>query len=213
MRLRTNSVIRQNYKSSNDKGGTVDVAIREIHGNWDAGWVLDKHVLSSTYIGDNEWGHPQFDTNRSGVGEASYQLKYREDWSRVDPLARALATHIFPKCLNVGFIVPMPASKTRQRQPVTEVACALGQLVKTPVFESLVKAPGGPALKNLQTKEKKLEALAQRITVVDHIVDGRWNVLLVDDLYDSGASMEAACIALRGYSKVNKIYAAALTWK
>ena len=191
----------------------MNVSLKAIYGTWDAGWVLDKHVLSSTYIGDNQWGHAQFDTQRSEAGEASYQLKYREDWNQVEPLAQALATHIFPKCGNVGFIVPMPASQIRQRQPVTEVAHALGRLVDKPVFESLVKAPGGPALKNLQTKEEKLEALAHRITVVDLINDGRWNVLLVDDLYDSGASMEAACNALRSYHKVNKIFVAALTWK
>lgn len=191
----------------------MNVTLKEIHGAWDAGWVLDKHVLSSTYIGDNQWGRAQFDTTRSEVGEASFQLKYRGDWNQVSPLAQALATHVFPKCGNVGFIVPMPASTPRQRQPVNEVAVALGQLVRTPVFESLVKAPGGPALKDLPTKEAKLEALAQRITVHDCINEGRWDVLLVDDLYDSGASMEAACRALRGYRKVNRIYAAALTWK
>lgn len=191
----------------------MNVTLKEIHGPWESGWALDKHVLSSTYLGDNEWGHPQFDTQRSEVGEASFQLKYRSDWSQVAPLAQALATHLFPKLGNVGFIVPMPASKARPRQPVTEVARVLGELVQTPVFESLVKAPGGPALKDLPTREAKLEALAERISVVDVIADGRWNVLLVDDLYDSGASMEAACNALRGYSKVNKIYAAALTWK
>jgi predicted amidophosphoribosyltransferase len=191
----------------------MNVSLKEIHGTWDSGWVLDKHVLSSSYVGDNQWGHAQFDTQRSEAGEASYQLKYRGDWQQVEPLAQALATHVFPKCGNVGFIVPMPASKARQRQPVTEVALALGRLVDKPVFESLVKAPGGPALKNLQTKEAKLEALAHRITVVDLINDGQWNVLLVDDLYDSGASMESACNALRGYHKVSKIYVVALTWK
>lgn len=193
--------------------GTVNVTLKEIHGIWDAGWVLDKHVLSSSCIGHNEWGHPQFDTKRSEAGEASFQLKYRGGWHQVEPLAQALATHIFPKCSDVGFIVPMPASKTRQRQPVTEIAQALGRLVATPVFESLVKAPGGAALKDLQGKEAKLQALSDRITVVDHINEGRWNVLLVDDLFDSGASMEAASNALRGYRKVNKIYVAALTWK
>jgi len=191
----------------------MKVNLKEIQGTWDSGWVLDKHVLSSSHIGHNEWGHPQFDTKRSDAGEASYQLKYRNDWNQVEPLAQALATHILPKCDNVGFIVPMPASTTRPHQPVTAVALALGQLVNKPVFESLIKAPGGPALKDLQTKAEKLEALYHRIRVVDRINDGRWNVLLVDDLYDSGASMEAACNALRGYHKVSKIYVAALTWK
>ncbi|WP_456024069.1 hypothetical protein [Pseudomonas protegens] len=43
--------------------------------------------------------------------------------------------------------------------------------------------------------------------------DGCWNVLVVDDLFDSGASMDAACAVLRKYLKVGKIYVAALTWK
>ena len=43
--------------------------------------------------------------------------------------------------------------------------------------------------------------------------DGRWNVLVVDDLFDSAASMDAACAVLRKYPKVGKIYVAALTWK
>ncbi|WP_230590977.1 ComF family protein [Delftia acidovorans] len=188
--------------------------LKEIHGDWDAGWALDKHVLSSTYVGDNEWGHPQFDTQRSEVGEASFQLKYRSDWAQVPVLAQALAVNILPKISSVGFIVPMPASKVRDRQPVTEVARALGMLVQKPVFESLAKTPGGPSLKDLQTKQEKLDALTQRLSVVHHITnEGRWDVLLVDDLYDSGASMETACAALRGYEKVNKIYVAALTWK
>lgn len=191
----------------------MKVTLKEIHGPWHAGWVLDKHVLSSTYIGDNAWGHPQFHTLRSEAGEASFQLKYRGDWKQVEPLAEALASAVFPKLDAVGFIVPMPASNVRQRQPVTELALDLGRKVNTPVFESLTKMPGGPALKDLHTKEEKVASLAKRIAVVDCINEGRWNVLLVDDLYDSGASMEAACNALRKYAKVDNVYVAALTWK
>lgn len=191
----------------------MKVNLKELPGIWHAGWALDKHLLSSKFLGNNEQGYPQFENTRTEVGEATFQLKYRSDWRQVDGLAQTLAEHIFPRCSNVGFIVPMPASKARQRQPVTEVAIAFGRLVGRPVFESLIKAPGGPALKDLQTKEAKLEALAQRISVVDHLAEGRWDVLLLDDLHDSGASMESACKALQGYRKVNKIYAAALTWK
>jgi hypoxanthine phosphoribosyltransferase len=56
---------------------------------------------------------------------------------------------------------------------------------------------------------------AQRIVMNNGEIttDGRWNVLVVDDLFDSGASMDAACAVLRKYPKVGKIYVAALTWK
>lgn len=192
----------------------MKVSLREIHGPWDQGWVLDKHKIKSEYIGDNAYGHPMFDTLRTEVGESTFQLKYRSDWDQAKPLAHAIANNIYPKLKDVGFIVPMPASTTRTRQPVVEVAEALGEIVKTPVFSNLLHKAKSSPLKDLHTKEEKLKAIGNSFSVEDRIVgDGPWNVLLVDDLFDTGASMEAACKALRGYKKVKQIYVAALTWK
>jgi predicted amidophosphoribosyltransferase len=189
-----------------------------IHGNWDAGFVLDKHTLSSTYLGDNEQGHPQFDTKRSEVGEALYQMKYRGDFSKADPLAAEIEKHLIPRFGKIGFIVPMPPSTARPKQPVAEIAKALSKRMGVPLFENLlIKVPapaGAPALKNLVGKQAKADALKDRFKVDDEIKNqGRWNVLVVDDLFDTGASMEAACAKLRTYNKVNKIFVAALTWK
>lgn len=192
--------------------------ILPIKGNWDAGYVLDKHTLSSTYIGDNEYGHPQFDTTRSEVGEALYQLKYRGDFKQADPLAAEIQRYLVPKFGPVGLIVPMPATNPRPRQPVTEIAKALANRLRVTAFDDLlVKAPavaGAPALKDIGGKDAKVEALKGRFVIRDAIAgQGRWNVLLVDDLFDSGASMEAACATLRTYHKIDKIFVAALTWK
>ena len=193
----------------------MKVSLRQISGPWDAGWVLDKHTLNSVYLGDNEQGHPQFDTTRSETGEATYQLKYRQDWSQATALGNAIAAEICPKLADIGFIVPMPATNARVRQPVTDVANAVGAATGKPVIENLlITAANGTSLKNLHTKEEKLAAIGDSLSIVDRITNqGRWNVLLVDDLYDSGASMEAACKVLRSYPKVNKVYVAALTWK
>ncbi len=193
----------------------MKVALREIAGPWTQGWVLDKHTLKSTYLGDDAQCHAQFDTVRSEAGEATYQLKYRSQWDRASVLAEALAEYIWPKLGRVGFIVPMPASKSRPRQPVTEVANALGLMKTVPVFEnSLLKSAPGKMLKDLTTKEEKLAVLSGTFSIHDAISDsGKWNVLLIDDLFDTGASMEEACKALRSYTKVDGIYVAAFTWK
>ncbi|TMJ17210.1 MAG: ComF family protein [Alphaproteobacteria bacterium] len=193
-------------------------SILQIFGNWDAGYALDKHKISSTYIGENEYGHPQFDTLRTEVGEALFRLKYRDDFSKAEPLAAEIEQHLVPKFGKIGFIVPMPASKQRPRQPVTEIAKALAQRLEVPIFENIVvKLPapdGAPALKDLVGKQAKVDALSDRFAINDGITnDGKWNVLVVDDLYDTGASMEAACAKLRTYHKVDKIFVAALTWK
>ena len=193
----------------------MKVDLRSVQGPWDAGWVLDKHTLNSQYLGDDAYGHARFETTRTEIGEATYQLKYKHDWDRVQPLAQAIAAHIFPKLASVGFILPMPATAVRPRQPVAEVAEALGKIVDKPVFlDTLRKANNGKSLKDLNTKEEKLEAIGDGITVNNQITnEGAWNVLVVDDLYHTGASMEAACKVLRAYSKVQKIYVAALTWR
>lgn len=192
----------------------MKVQLKKITGPWNEGWVLDKHTLSSQMIGYNEYGHPQFDTIRTEVGEATFQLKNRSAWDQALPLAQALADNIFPLLDKIGFIVPMPASTQRARQPVTEVANALAALTKTPVFDNILLKTKGPPLKDLKTKEEKVEAIGDGFSVTDTIGGGGpWNVLLIDDLFHTGASMEAATAALRKYKKVRNIYVGTLTWR
>jgi predicted amidophosphoribosyltransferase len=143
----------------------MKTCLREITGPWDQGWV------KSTYLGDGPSGRPQFDNVRTEVGEATFQLKYRNQWDRVPMLAQVLAEAVCPKLDAIGFIVPMPASNPRVRQPVHEVATALGKVLGVPAFQGLlVKTPNGKSLKDLTTKEEKLAALDGTIHVNDAIV-------------------------------------------
>lgn len=196
----------------------MEVRVKKIEGSWDLGYVLHKHTLSSVYLGVDERGHDRFDNTRSEPGEALYQLKYQRDWSKVEPLAEQIKETLLPLFGKIGMIIPMPASTVRAKQPVNELAYALGRLTETPVFDQMiVKAPapaGSPALKNLRSRADKDAALAGRFTINEAITnDGHWNALLLDDLFDTGATMDAVCQALRTYKKINRIYAAAITWK
>lgn len=109
----------------------MEISLRELHGNWDKGFALHKHTLNSVFTGHNEYGHPTFDNTRSEPGEALYQLKYRNDFSQVDPLAQALFDHIVPAMGKFGIVVPMPATKQRARQPVHEMTEKLSKLTGT----------------------------------------------------------------------------------
>lgn len=196
----------------------MEVQVKEIEGNWDLGFALHKHSIKSVCIGHNESGHPLFETIRTEPGQALYQLKYQDDWQQVDPLATQLKTTLLPLFDKIDLIVPMPASTSRTKQPVNELAKALGQLAKIPVFENMVtKTPsphGSKPLKDLHTREEKDAALAGRFSINQCIKnEGCWNALLLDDLFDTGATMNAACQALRTYPKINRVYVIAITWK
>lgn len=194
----------------------LETNVRSISGNWSRGFALDKHMRSSTFLGYDEHGHPRFDNTRTEVGEAIYQLKYRGDWSRVEPLATQIVESIIPKLGSVGLIVPVPASTVRTRQPVYEIASSVAKRIGVNAFDNIVSVNStkGASLKNLSTKEEKVEALKGRFQLSDAIPsNGRWNVLVIDDLFHTGASVEAVCAILATYSKIDKIYVAALTWK
>ena len=147
----------------------MQVQLRKLDGSWDLGYALHKHTLSSVYVGDDEYGHPRFETTRSEPGEALYQLKYRADWDQVQPLAAQVTTSLLPLFGEIGLIIPMPASTTRARQPVDEIANELGRLIGKPVFDNIViKAPapqGSPQLKNLHGREAKDAALQGRFSI------------------------------------------------
>lgn len=196
----------------------MKVNLRTLAGNWDEGYALDKHMISSEFRGNNEQGRPQFKSVRTEAGEATFQLKYRQVWAQAPVLAQAIAEHIFPKLQAVGLLIPMAPSTSRQRQPVTEVANELGKLLGLQVIDKLLsRASGGTSLKDINTKAEKIAALTEAgfsLAESDLIGGaGRLNVLIIDDLYHTGASMEAACAVLKTHPKINKIYVAALTMR
>ena len=193
----------------------MKTAIKQIYGAWNEGYALDKHTVSSVAIGTNAYGHTEFKTIRTEVGEALYQLKYQQDWSQVDGLATELAAQIYPRFHQIGLVIPMPPSKQRERQPVAEIASALGEKINKPCFENmLIKSSNGKSLKDIKSREEKMLALTGTLTYNDVISkDGKWNALLIDDIYDTGATLDAACAVLKTYPKIANIYIATLTWK
>ena len=188
----------------------MKVNVRKIDGNWSHGYVLDKHTVSSTHIGQDEYGHDRWHTIRTEVGEALYQLKYQKDRSKVAPLAKAIVDHGIANRQTINAVVPMPASSHRAHQPVMELATAVARLLNIPLLDILKKAPT-PQLKNMKTVEEKTAALENAITA-EKANGGPYHVLLVDDLYNTGATMKAACAALIARPEIHGVSVAALTW-
>ena len=77
-----------------------DINPQEIHGNWRAGWALDVHTLSSRPLPDGG-----YDTNRTEFGELVFQLKYRDDRTKIQPIAEVASKFVEEKFAVDGHLV------------------------------------------------------------------------------------------------------------
>ena len=191
----------------------MDVNVQQIYGNWDLGYSLDKQTTRSIPIGPNQWGHMQFDTTRPEAGEALFQLKYRNDFTQVTIISNQMHRSFGEYFVTASLVIPMPGSKHRAKQPVTEVARELSHLMKIPYYENLlIKTTATPAMKNISTREEKVAKLEAAFVVNDVLAEGGvYDVLIVDDLYDSGSSLEVATKILKQYAKIRNVYVATVT--
>ncbi len=81
-----------------------------------------------------------------------------------------------------------------------------------PCYEGLlVKTTTTPPMKNIANREDKVLTLMNAFIINDQLDEGFYDVIVVDDLYDTGSSLEAATNVLRKYRKVRKIYVLTVT--
>jgi competence protein ComFC len=182
----------------------------KIKGNWVAGYILDLHVESSDFIGYDELGHEQFDTKRTELGELVYKLKYKRDTTVLDEIVRLVSS--FAPFKTIDVIIPVPPSKiSRTFQPVVEIAKRLGSLLEIQVLPDTVrKIRNTPELKNVSTPQEKYDILKDVFVVVEPSIKGK-TVLVLDDLYRSGATLRAITDVLYKHGSVSKVKVLALT--
>ena len=73
--------------------------------------MLDVHTISSTMIGYNEFGHPEFDTVRSPLGELVYGLKYRGDKGAIPSIVGAITGFMKTSDISPDVVVPIATIK------------------------------------------------------------------------------------------------------
>ena len=184
---------------------------RRLSGFWTAGYVLDLHTTSSILIGHDEFGRAQFDTTYSEVGFLLNRLKYHNDKSALPRLVETAVSFLRLWDTDFSAVVPVPPTRTyRTFQPVLALATEIANTLHLPMLKTaLRKTRQMPELKNIYDAEERkqlltgaFEANAKRIR--------RQAVLLVDDLYRSGATMNAVAQVLWSAGAAS-VYAFAFT--
>lgn len=183
---------------------------QKIAGKWQSGIALDVHTLSSTYLGVNEHGHEVYDTTRSELGELLYRLKYKSDTAAANDIVTTAAEYLKPHLSKFDVIVPVPPSGARPVQPVITLAKGIGKALGVPVVECVGLTRSATQLKGVIDPEKRKELLAGLHSVDAAQTKGK-KILLFDDLFRSGSTMNAITDLLIGTGKAASVRALTIT--
>ncbi len=188
----------------------VDINPIRLHGKWDLGFALDTHVIESIPLGEDAYGHLRFESTRSPIGELLYQFKYNGRYDNlteiVDTIKSFLSTQ--PEMQNIETILPVPPTKARSYQPTFEIAQALAKELK--VFYC------NDVLENYSQIEAKGLSADEKYQLVGAIVKKKpatrkHSTLLIDDLYQTGTTLNQCTSLLRDDPLVDKIYVLTIT--
>jgi len=167
---------------------------RPLTGPWQTGWALGFH----SRISGGDW-------SRSGVGDLTYRLKYESDTSVLPELVQETLDlfHALPEMKQADVIIPVPSSTERKVNPVHVFCDALADKINVPVQTLVIKMRQTQLQKELKTLAQKRANVANAFRLQGE-VEGKC-VLLVDDLFDSGATLDeiTRLLLTHGTSRVN----------
>lgn len=181
-----------------------------ITGAWQVGIALDRHTLSSVHVGVNEFGHDVFDTKRSELGELLYRLKYNGDQQAADEIIATAAAYLQPYRTKFTMIVPVPPSTPRRIQPVITIATGISTMIGLPLVDCVKATRATAQLKGVSDPEKRRELL-DGLFGVDPAATRGQHILLFDDLYRSGATMNAITAVLLRHGQAASVNALTIT--
>lgn len=134
--------------------------------------------------------------------------------TQIGPIAEQMKESITSYFPTASIVIPVPPSRYRATQPVHEIAKYLASSLQLYYTEDLIsKDSDVPQMKDLETKKEKVDALSGAFSFNDILNNGKFDIIIVDDLYDTGTSLEAITSILRGYAKIGNIFVATVTRK
>lgn len=186
------------------------VNVQKIHGKWASGRALDLHTLSSTYLGIDQYGYHQYDTVYSPLGGLLYRLKYQQDITAAQEIIVTAANWLKASVQKFDFIIPVPPSTPRAVQPVLVLANGIGAAVGLPVVSCVSTTRTTSQLKAISDPEQRRVALAGLHAVDASMTKGK-RILVLDDLYRSGSTLNAITDVLQNRGAAARVSVLTIT--
>ena len=164
---------------------------KSLKGRFDVGFALDDHTVVKR-------GKRSY----TKIGQMAYEYKYGGEKTLVDRLADETAKFLreHEKYRDVEALVAVPSTvKQRAYDPVPRLARALSERIGIPwPPEALVKTRQTRPQKEMENETQKIRNVRGAFRVADQSFVRGKRVLLIDDLYDSGATLNECTRVLRG---------------
>lgn len=178
-----------------------------IEGNWKEGYTLDYFMLESNYQGEDIFGYPIFDVKYSEIGKAMNELKYHKEYAKAEVIAEEAAKFIRDEWKiadQIDGIIATPPTKIREIQPLFQIVKHLGELLNKPISLDFFRKLTPNEIKALPI-EKKMELFKNSISK-ERKLTKRGNILIVDDIFSTGATLRTLCEHLKEDIYVDNIY-------
>ena len=193
-----------------------------VSGSWKKGLVLDKHIISSECIGHDAQGKPKFNTIRTELGDIVYEIKYHRSYgstylkvyNEFFPKFNALTSNHVKQFIienNINLILGAPFSSKRTIQPVDLFCDFISNMTGIPYIKNAISKKTTKPSKDMDLFEKK--NLYNQIEIDKSILkklDGL-NILIIDDLYQTGTTLEACTKYLQQNLNYANVYVLGMT--